>query len=128
MSDSELGSSERFPAGYRLLTAKQYKQVFTNPVKATSRDFTLLACPNNLDIPRLGIIVAKKNVRFAVDRNRIKRLIRESFRTHNQELPPIDCVILARRASSEQSNQVLFEQLNGLWKKITKRCAGYSSN
>ncbi|NVJ66041.1 MAG: ribonuclease P protein component [Gammaproteobacteria bacterium] len=124
----ELESNERFPATYRLLTAKQYKQVFTNPVKATSKDFTLLACQNNLDYPRLGIIVAKKNVRLAVDRNRLKRLIRESFRTHNQALPAIDCVILARRASSEQPNQVLFGQLAGLWKKINKRCAGYSSS
>lgn len=126
MSDLQLDSSERFPADYRLLTAKQYKQVFTNPVKATSRDFTLLACSNNHPFPRLGIIVAKKNVRFAVDRNRLKRLIRESFRISNQELPQIDCVILARRGSSERTNQVLFEQLDGLWKKITRRCAGYS--
>lgn len=126
MSDQQLETSERFPADYRLLTAKQYKQVFTNPIKATSKDFTLLACPNNLSVPRLGIIVAKKNVRLAVDRNRLKRLVRESFRTSNQTLPQIDCVILARRGSSERTNQVLFEQLDGLWKKITRRCAGYS--
>ncbi len=125
MSNYQLDSTERFPADFRLLTAKQYKQVFTNPVKSTSKHFTLLAVPNQLEFPRLGIIVAKKNVRFAVDRNRIKRIMRESFRTQNQKLPAIDCVILARRASSEQANQVLFGQLDGLWKKINKRCAGF---
>ncbi|MRX27957.1 ribonuclease P protein component [Kangiella sp. HZ709] len=125
MSDLKLEPDERFTADYRLLTAKQYKQVFSDPVKASSKHFTLLACTNSLDFPRLGIIVAKKNVRLAVERNRIKRLTRESFRTSNQALPAIDCVILARRASSEQTNQVLFEQLAGLWKKISKRCAGY---
>ncbi len=121
MSDPKLELTERFPADYRLLTAKQYKQVFTNPKKATSRNFTLLACVNSLDYPRLGLIVAKKNVRLAVDRNRIKRLIRESFRQHNQHLPKIDLVILVRRASSELPNQVLFEQLEGLWKKIARK-------
>ncbi len=128
MSDLELGTDKRFPADSRLLTAKEYKQVFTNPVKATSKNFTLLACPNNHESPRLGIIVAKKNIRLAVDRNRLKRLVRESFRTQNQLLPQLDCVILARRGSSEQPNQVLFDQLAGLWKKINKRCAGYSSS
>ncbi|WP_251358547.1 ribonuclease P protein component [Kangiella sp. TOML190] len=124
MSDPQLEPNKRFTATQRLLTAKQYKQVFTNPVKATSKDFTLLACSNSCNHPRLGLIVAKKNVRFAVDRNRLKRLVRESFRHQQSLLPAIDCVILARRGSSERSNQVLFGQLEALWEKIAKRCAG----
>lgn len=123
MSDLQLEKSERFPAEYRLLTAKQYKQVFTNPLKANTRNFTLLAVANNLDFPRLGLIVAKKNIRFAVDRNRLKRLIRESFRHNNQALPLLDHVILVRRGSSELSNQVLFDQLEGLWHKIARKSA-----
>ena len=123
MSDLQLEKSKRFPSEYRLLTAKHYKQVFTNPLKASSRNFTLLAVANNLEFPRLGLIVAKKNIRFAVDRNRLKRLIRESFRQNNQTLPQLDLVILPRRGSSELSNQVLFDQIESLWKKIARKSA-----
>lgn len=124
MSNHQLEPNKRFPAEHRLLTAKQYKQVFTDPIKATSRNFTLLACHNSLEFSRLGLIVAKKNVRFAVDRNRIKRIIRESYRHSNNQFPDLDCVILVRRGSSKLVNQVLFEQLQGLWAKIAKKAAG----
>jgi len=52
----------------------------------------LLAAPNGLDYPRLGLIVPKKIIATAVGRNRVKRLIRESFRLHQTELVGLDVV------------------------------------
>ena len=48
-------------------------------------------CSNDLGMTRLGLIVAKKVLRRAVDRNRAKRVIRESFR--RQSLPALDVVV-----------------------------------
>lgn len=120
MSDPKRKPATGFSKTQRLLTAKQYKQVFTNPKKLSTRNITCLYSPNQLHHARLGIIVAKKNIRFAVDRNRLKRICRESFRLHQSQLAAIDCVILVRRGSSELPNQVLFDQLEALWKKMSK--------
>lgn len=125
MSNLKQKPATGFSKTQRLLTAKQYKQVFTNPKKLTTSNLTCLYCPSAENYARLGVIVAKKNIRLAVDRNRLKRILRESFRLNQSELPAMDCVILVRRGSSELPNQVLFDQLEGLWKKMIKRCAGY---
>lgn len=50
------------------------------------------AAPSQADSARLGLVVAKKVLRRAVDRNRAKRAIRESFRL-NQRLPAVDIVV-----------------------------------
>ncbi len=121
----KLVAESRLPAEFsrqlRLLTAKNYQAVFNgNPAKVTCPAFTLLAVNNALAYPRLGLIVAKKNVRLAVDRNRLKRLTRESFRLHQSHLPHMDIVILARRGSSELTNEVLFQHLKQLWQRLEK--------
>ncbi|MCW9028782.1 MAG: ribonuclease P protein component [Kangiella sp.] len=114
--------SADFPASLRLLTAEDYKRVFNNnPVKLVCPPFTLLAVPNQKKLSRLGLIVAKKNVCHAVDRNKIKRLARESFRLHQHQLPSFDIVLLARRGSSQLPNKVLFEHLEQLWIRLQKR-------
>lgn len=122
----KLVAESRLPAEFsrqlRLLTAKNYQAVFNgNPTKVTCPAFTLLAVDNSQSHSRLGLIVAKKNVRFAVDRNRLKRLTRESFRLNQTVLPHVDIVILARRGSSELSNEVLFQHLKQLWRRLAKK-------
>ncbi len=79
-----------------------------------------LASPNDLGHPRLGLVFSKKNVRRAVDRNRLKRLARESIRLQQQRLPSVDIVILARRGVHELDNDSLHRQLHGMWKRLTR--------
>ena len=61
--------------------------------------------------PRLGIIVAKKHIRRASARNRVRRILREHFRQNLQhELPPMDAVAaiaapLAKNKSAKISDQ-----------------------
>ncbi len=42
---------------------------------------------------RLGVVVAKKLLKRAVDRNRVKRVVREQFRLHRGNLPGVDMVV-----------------------------------
>ena len=65
--------------------------------------------------------MAKKNVRLAVERNRIKRLIRESFRLQQHHLKGIDAIVLARRGLDQKSNQEIFEAVNKQWLTIRKK-------
>ncbi|CAA0081445.1 Ribonuclease P protein component [BD1-7 clade bacterium] len=65
--------------------------------------------------------MAKKNVRYAVQRNRIKRIIRESFRLHQHELPPIDVIVLARRGLDDFTNAQLHAEFEQAWQRVTKK-------
>lgn len=113
--------SKPFPRELRLLTPSQFSNVFNNPVKAVSDHLTLLAKHNNLDHPRIGLTIAKKKEKRAVGRNRIKRIIRESFRLNQHNLPNIDIVVIARNDVGKADNEDLHKQLLRLWKKISQR-------
>lgn len=71
--------------------------------------------------PRLGIIIARKHVRRAVDRNRIKRLVRESFRHRQDRIPSLDVIVLARPGIGTLDNQQLYQQLDRLWGKLSQQ-------
>lgn len=111
-----------FGKSQRLLSSGQYSAVFANaPVRASHPTLLVLARPNDLGGPRLGLVIAKKHVRKAHDRNKIKRICRETFRLRQHKLPPIDAIVLARRGADKLSPDELHSILNGLWKRITKR-------
>ena len=69
---------------------------------------------------RLGLAVAKKHVRRAVARNRIKRLIRESFRRHRDLLEGLDIVVLVRPGVEKADNATLLAALNRHWRRLAR--------
>lgn len=117
--DPLAGTSARYPRGLRLLTAAQYQRVFKRcEHKANDRLMSVLAVANRLDYPRLGLAVSIKAAGNAVRRNRIKRLIRESFRLHQGLLTGLDLVIVVRPGISAGSNQQIVRTLNTHWRTI----------
>ena len=111
-----------FSRELRLLTPTHFEYVFNNAIPAVSPQITLLARTNNINNPRLGITLAKKRVKQANERNRIKRIIRESFRLQKQKIPNVDIVVVGKTGLDKLSNQELFSLLNKLWKKLASRC------
>jgi ribonuclease P protein component len=57
----------------------------------------------------------------SVNRNRLRRVIRESFRMRRQEMPAVDLLVTARAAAAAAPNRELFASLAGLWLKIGSR-------
>ena len=113
-----------FPKSARLLTPVDYQRVFqSGQFKVSSKTVLVLAIANELGRPRLGLVIGKKNVRLAVQRNRIKRLARESFRLRQQAMPALDIVVLARRGLDKQQNSLLHAELNSLWDKLLDRAS-----
>jgi ribonuclease P protein component len=112
-----------FPSSLRLKTPTDFQKVFTRPVKSTDRYFTLLAIKNQLEYPRLGLAIAKKNIKRAVDRNKIKRITRESFRLQQHQLTTIDIVVLARRDAANATSIQLANSLTKHWQNLLKQCA-----
>ena len=78
----------------------------------------VLARPNGLERSRLGLAIAKKHTPRAVQRNRIKRIVRESFMLNQPFSRPVDTVVLNRPGISQQNNQKLFQSLENQWKNI----------
>ncbi len=111
-----------FPKTFRLTTAAEYRKVFDSAYRSIDNGFLMLARENTQNIPRLGLAISKKHLRLAVQRNRIKRLIRESFRLHQEELTGLDIVVLAQKRTLKKSNNELIQSMELHWKKIVK-CA-----
>ncbi|CUX97119.1 ribonuclease P protein component [Candidatus Hoaglandella endobia] len=99
----------------RLLTPSCFVFVFQQPKKVGTSHITILGRLNTLNQPRIGLTVAKKYVKRAHERNRIKRLIRESFRLHQHTLPAMDFVVIAKKGVAKLDNHTLIEGLTTLW-------------
>ncbi len=108
----------RFSKNDRLISSKDYQDVFAKPIKTADSAYTILAKPNQLSGPRLGVIVSKKNVPSAASRNRLKRIARESFRTHKDIIKTFDVVVICKKKSATTLNQNLFKKLHAHWKYL----------
>jgi len=82
--------------------------------------FLVLYRTNCLDVARLGLIVSKKCEKRAVARNRIKRLIRESFRKNKSLIAGLDVVIIARKGVTKENNNKIFIDLEKHWQRLIK--------
>ena len=69
----------------------------------TRRYFTVYVRPNGLSQARIGIIASKRVAPRAVDRNRMKRMVREAFRSIRRRLAGIDVVVQPRRCPPRDS-------------------------
>jgi ribonuclease P protein component len=108
----------------RLTRATEFGAVFADNIRASGGGLVVLARQNDLGYPRLGLAVSRRAVRRAVDRNRIKRLIRESFRLEQSGLGSMDYVVLARAGLEQQDNRRIFQILERHWQTIKSRCNG----
>jgi ribonuclease P protein component len=77
--------------------------------------FTVLYKKNNEREARLGLAISKKHCRGAVARNRLKRLVRESFRMNRGDLQGLDVVVMNQPAATRASNKALFDSLQRHW-------------
>ncbi|WP_372964995.1 ribonuclease P protein component [Marinobacter sp.] len=110
-----------FPKSNRLLKPSDYGKVFDDvQLKVPHRNFLILAAPNNLGHARIGLIFSKKNLRHAVQRNRIKRQVRETFRLQ-QDLPGLDIIVLGRQGLNNLENPEVRSSLNDIWRRVKKK-------
>jgi ribonuclease P protein component len=109
---------QSFQKKQRLLNAKEFKAVFQSAKKRTTPYLAVFSKTNNLGYARLGLIVAKRNVRYAHERNLIKRIIRESFRLNQSVLCEVDLVVIVYRAYNALSKKEKRQAIDGNWKKI----------
>lgn len=114
--------SQGFPKKSRLLNAHDYSRVFDKVEHRFSTKHFLLLVRKNQNLGcRLGVIVAKKHVKLAVCRNRIKRLIRESFRLSETRPKDLDVIVLAKVGAARHNKRETRAELDKLWQKMINR-------
>jgi len=110
-----------YPRQARLLNSAQFKAVFDDSrFRVSTRELLVLSRPNGLEHARLGIVVGKKNCRLATGRNRVKRLVRESYRHNQSALAGLDIIVLARRGIAELDNGAITQHLTKLWNRLNR--------
>lgn len=116
-------TDHRFTRQHRLLSSGDFKAVFDNNiVRVGNGEFLLLARPTNHSQSRLGLVVSKKNNKRAVDRNTIKRILRESFRNKRFQ-EALDIVILTRQGTRNFTRPALVSSVNSIWLRLDKKLA-----
>jgi ribonuclease P protein component len=107
-----------FGRKYRLARRSQFDHVFATGKKIQHKHFTVRFCPNELQFSRIGLIVPKSVLRKAVQRNRVRRVLRESFRQHKNVLIGLDIVILIKAKDIPLAGNELREEIDKIWPKL----------
>jgi ribonuclease P protein component len=92
----------------RLVHKADFDRVFADNQRARTDFVLVMARPNQVGFPRLGMVIAKRVLTRAVDRNRVKRCTRESFRQVFSELPACDFVVrlIARPTPGDEARDL----------------------
>lgn len=113
--------SNAFTRERRLLAKADFDRVFAQAtIRLNNHPFLLLATCGCTEESRIGMVVGKRHAKRAVDRNRIRRRIRESFRLLH--LPcHLDVVILARPGAGACTGEELTARLDQLWSRLQRK-------
>jgi ribonuclease P protein component len=97
----------------RVRQAAEYQRVIEHGKMAPAQGHILVRfLSNDKGVPRLGIIVGRKALKRAVDRNRAKRMCREAFRQKSRALPPVDIVVQLRVRAEPLNWRTFWRDLN----------------
>lgn len=111
----------RFPRSCRLTSRQQFLEVYEKGRRVSSSSFVLFGLPNSRAECRLGITVTRK-IGGAVRRNRVKRVLREIFRHHRDELrPPVDLVVNARHPIVGADSHALEKEFLVTFRRLARR-------
>ncbi len=107
-----------FAAHQRLRRKSQFDAAYARGRRFGNGFFAVTASSNDKHGARLGMAVAVRTAGGAVERNRIRRIIRESFRLHQHALPAVDLVVSAKPSVRGAPGRELHASLAALWKKL----------
>ncbi len=109
--------SFRLTRNLRVLKPFDYKIIFKHGRMIKSQYWQVLARKIDTPEPRLGLAISKKVHRLAINRNKTKRIARETFRTHQNDLNHWEFVVMAEH-SKPAKNSIMTNDLLHLFKKI----------
>lgn len=102
----------------KLCEKSQYDFVFAGRNVVNSKYFKIFWKENSLTHSRIGVSVAKKNIKKAVARNKLKRIVKESFRLKHRVLPAVDIVLIVKDSAILAAKATLWDELNKKWNQF----------
>ena len=111
-----------FARPQRLLKATEFDAVYARRRRVVDSFFAVNFTSNELGLARLGLSIGAKAVGNSVARNRVKRVVRESFRQMAAGFGGVDLIVGARNGARTAHNARLRESLDSLWKQVQKPC------
>ena len=116
----------RFPKSRRLVCSPEYQSVIAHDCRSMDALFVVYAHGNGRQLGRLGVTVSRRVASRAVERNRIKRAIRESFRHQENILMGLDIVTITRGAAHNADTKLLFKSLKEHWRRVDHALDGHA--
>ena len=111
------------PKQAKLIKTDDFSSVFNLRKRIAAPYLVIRYKPNELNRPRLGLIVAKKTAKLAVKRNYMRRVIRELFRLNQHDLPAIDLVIQVQKTFEKTQFDVIKQEFTQLTLKLIAKNA-----
>ena len=110
------------PRASRLIRPADFKLTFKDGRRVHQPPISLVYRVNGLAHPRIGLAIGKRQAKLAVERNRVKRQLREDFRQRFEELPALDCVVYLNAGSVSHNNLALRTAIDRIWQKVKDKC------
>ncbi|MBL4607075.1 MAG: ribonuclease P protein component [Pseudomonadales bacterium] len=116
-------SEYRFTPKQRILSKHDYQKVFNQAqFRSGNKRLLLLAIQTELETGRLGLVVPKKHLRRAVDRNIVKRITRNTFRLRQSDFIGVDIVVLVKgKFNIKEIRTQATDDINILWDKLAQK-------
>lgn len=112
-----------FARQYRLTKTDEYSSVFgfRKAIRGQWLMLHYLPAGSSRDSARLGLVIGKKQLKRAVDRNRVKRIIRERFRCQRSLLPACDLILRLMSKPDLQDTNALASDLDQLFQRLKRQ-------
>lgn len=104
-----------FTKNERLHKSREFDEIFRKGERYPTENFLVIFHPNHYERRRLGIVVSKK-IGKAVERNRIKRLVREFFRLNKSQFPDSsDLLFVVKRRLEKPNYATVYDELKAVF-------------
>jgi ribonuclease P protein component len=110
-----------FPSRVRIIKTDDFSSVFNFRKRISGHYLAIHYQYNSLETPRLGLIVGKKIAKRAVDRNYMKRVLRELFRVNQHDIAPLDLVVRVQRPYGPNDYSPLVDEFGALLRKLGRQ-------
>ena len=116
---------QTFARRYRLTKTDEFSSVFgfRRAIRGKLLMLHYQPRPDGLNDVRLGVVVGKKLLKRAVDRNRVKRIVREQFRRERPNLPACDLIVRLAAKPAPLDGKLVADDFLALLEKLRRTCA-----
>jgi ribonuclease P protein component len=105
----------------KIVKTDDFSSVFNLRKRIASQHLVVRYRLNEVNMPRLGLIVSKKTAKLAVQRNYMRRVLRELFRLNQLGLPALDMVVQVQKTFGKSDFLLIKQEYESLLQKLSTK-------